>query len=224
MLETIRAFALERLRASGEESCTRARHAAWCTELVLSREAWVVAYLPQGHAILDQLETEYANLHGALTWLRECGDVSGLLTLAGELLLFWQLRGHLREGRQWLEWGMAQADAPSADTAAAARARGQFALSTIAQVQHDSQVALVLCEASLRYSRAAGDAARIARAAAHAAIVSLDVGGAGRTDAYLTEALAAFETLAMCRGTECPQPAAHLTGHRCQEPGGRGSR
>ena len=46
MLETVRAFALERLRASDEESCTRARHAAWFIDLVASREAWVARVSP----------------------------------------------------------------------------------------------------------------------------------------------------------------------------------
>jgi predicted ATPase len=101
MLETIRAFALARLRESDEEeACTRARHAAWCLELASSLEVWVAPFFPNGPAILDRLETEYANLHGALTWLQERGDVSRLLTLAGDLLYLWELRGHLREGRQ----------------------------------------------------------------------------------------------------------------------------
>ena len=192
MLETVRAFALERLRASDEESCTRERHAAWFIDLVASREAWVAAFLPHGQTVLDQLETEYANLHGALTWLRDTDDVSGLLALAGDLVYLWQLRGHLREGRQWLEWGLAH----SGDCASARRANAQLALSMLCEGQHESATALELCEASLRHYRAAGDAVRVARAASHAAAVSLDVGGAALTEAYLAEALVAFGTLA----------------------------
>jgi predicted ATPase/DNA-binding CsgD family transcriptional regulator len=191
MLETVRAFALERLRDSGEESCSRARHAAWFIDQVASREAWVAAFLPDGQAILDQLETEYANLHGALTWLRETGNVSGLLALAGDLVDLWQLRGHLREGRQWLEWGLAHGD----DCVAPLRAGAQLALSILCRVQHESAMALELCEASLRHYRASGDSAHVARAASHAAAVSLDVGRPALSEAYLGEALAAFETL-----------------------------
>ena len=192
MLETIRAFALKQLRASDEESCTRERHAAWFIEQVASCEAWVAAFLPHGQAILDQLEAEYANLHGALTWLRETGDVSGLLALAGDLVYLWELRGHLREGRQWLEWGLAH----SGDCASALRANAQLALATLYEGQHETSSALELCEASLRHFRTSGDSARVARAASRAASVSLDVGEAGLTEAYLAEALAAFETLA----------------------------
>jgi non-specific serine/threonine protein kinase len=191
MLETVRAFALERLRASDEESCTRERHAAWFIDLVASREAWVAAFLPHGQMILDQLETEYANLHGALTWLRDTGNVSGLLALAGDLNYLWELRGHLREGRQWLEWGLACGGACDP----ALRANAQLALSNLCEVQHQSALALELGDASLRYYRRAGDEARVARAAAHAASVSLAVREAAVTEAYVAEALAAFDSL-----------------------------
>lgn len=191
MLETIRVFALERLRVNGEEALARNRHATYIMSLVTSLEAWGAAHLPHSQAILDRLETEYANLRAALTWLRDTGDVSGLLELAGELIVFWQLRGHLRDGRQWLEWGLAQ----SAGTAPAARASGHLALSSILQMQHESVSAFALCEASLSYYRASGDATRVARAASHAATVSLDVGGADLTYGYIEEALSAFGKL-----------------------------
>jgi non-specific serine/threonine protein kinase len=193
MLETIRAFALEHLRASGEEPRARGRHAAWFIGLADSLEAWVAAFLPHGHAILDRLETEYGNLHGALAWLRETGDVSGLLALASDLVHLWHLRGHLPEGREWLEWGLAH----SGDRDAMPRAMAQFALSSLCHVQQESDRALVLCEASLRHFRASGDDARVARAAAQAARASLEVGGgeADLTEAYLAEAFAAFAAL-----------------------------
>jgi non-specific serine/threonine protein kinase len=192
MLETIRAFALERLRESGEEPCTRERHAAWFIELAASREAWVAAFLPDGPAVLDQLETDYANLHAALAWLRDTGDIPGLLALAGDLLYLWELRGRLREGRQWLEWGLARAHACEPKL----QANAQLALSSLCQAQHQSALALELGDASLRHYRASGGQARVARAAAHAAVVSLEVGEAAVTEAYVAEALSAFDTLA----------------------------
>jgi predicted ATPase/DNA-binding CsgD family transcriptional regulator len=188
MLETIRAFGLAQLRKHGENDAVRGRHAQWCHSLVTSRQAWVAAYLPESQAILDQLETEYANLHAALTWLREQGDVSRLLAIAGDLVVFWFLRGHLREGRQWLEWGLAQ----TLTCDPALRANAQFALSSLYQIQYESARALELCEASLAVYRATHDAPRIARSASHAATVSLDFGGPAQADTYLAEALAAF--------------------------------
>ena len=53
----------------------------------------------------------------------------------------------------------------------------------------------------------------MARAASHAAAVSKDVGGEALTEAYLAEALAAFEALAdVSMGSPCQQRPAQLPG------------
>ncbi len=191
MLETIRAFALKQLSAAGEEARVRERHAAWFCELATSQEAWVAIFLPNGGEILDRLAQDHANLQGALTWMRASGDIAGVLQLSAELVSYWYLRGHLREGREWLEWGLAHAEGVPPVTVAHAQA----ALSHLARHQHDAARALELCEASLRHYRASGDRARIARAAAHAAVTSLDVASTDTTDTYVTEAKAAFAQL-----------------------------
>jgi non-specific serine/threonine protein kinase len=191
LLETIRAFALEQLRASGEEACTRDRHAVYFFTLVQSLDAWVAPYLSDAQQILDRLEAEYPNLRSVLAWQRETHDVSGLLMLAGDLHFFWHLRGHLADGRVWLEWGLAQ----DAEVAAEARANGQSALSRILFVQHDRRQAFALCEAGLCHYRTAADTARTALASVQAAAVSLDVGGPELTNQLIDEALAAIAML-----------------------------
>jgi DNA-binding CsgD family transcriptional regulator len=90
-----------------------------------------------------------------------------------------------------LEWGLVHEH----DCAPASRAGAQLALSSLLQVQHQSEVALELIEASLRLYRVSGNTARIARAASHAASVSLEVREAPVTEAYVAEAVAAFATL-----------------------------
>jgi len=192
MLETIRVFGLEQLRASGEESCTRDRHAIYFLELVQSLDAWVAPYLPDAQQILDCLEAEYPNIRSALAWQRETHDVSALLALAGNPHFFWHLRGHLADGRAWLEWGLAQ----DGDVAAAARASGQLALARILFVQHDRRQAFALCEASLCHYRAVDDTARTALVSLQAAAASLDVGGPELTNHFIDQALAMFASLA----------------------------
>lgn len=191
MLETIRAFALKQLRAAGEEATLRTRHAQWFHSATLAQEVWVAIFLPESSTRFDRLAEDHANLHGALAWMQLRGDVTGLLSLSAELVSYWYLRGHLREGREWLEWGLARAEGVSPRIIAHAQA----ALSHLTRHQHDPQRALDLCEASLRHYRAAGDHARIARAAAHAATISLDVTPLDTTDAYLAEAQAAYDHL-----------------------------
>ena len=57
-----------------------------------------------------RLEAEHANLRAALGWLTERGEAEPALRLAGDLFLFWFLRGHLREGTAWLEQALARAE------------------------------------------------------------------------------------------------------------------
>lgn len=191
LLDTIRAFALKQLQVAGEESHARERHAAWYRRLVGSQEAWVAIFLPHGNALFDRLAEDHANLQAALTWFQQRGDADGVLDLASELVSYWYLRGHLREGRAWLEWGLAHAAGASPEFTA----HGQAALSHLARHQHDRQLALELCESGLRHYRANENHARIARAAAHAAVTSLDVAPTDTTEAYVAEATAAFANL-----------------------------
>jgi non-specific serine/threonine protein kinase len=206
MLETIRAFALKRLRAAGEETRLRTRHAHWFHDATIAQEAWVAVFMPQGSTLFDALAEDHANLRGALTWMQQSGDVAGLLSLAAELMSYWYLRGHLREGRDWLEWGLAR----SADVPPQIIANAQAALSLLARQQHDARRALDLCEASLRYYREAGDDAHIARAATQAATTSLDVAPLDTTDAYVAEARAAFDRLGELPWTQQASPQLRL--------------
>ena len=154
-------------------------------------DAWVAAYLPEAQEILDRLETEYPNLRSALAWQREVGDVSGLVTLAGNLNFFWQLRGQLRDGRAWLEWGLD----PDVEISSAVRAHGALALSGVLGMLEGPRPALPLCEASLRYYRECGDATRTARTFVQAAALSLPLDDADRTTRYIEAALSALAAL-----------------------------
>jgi predicted ATPase/DNA-binding CsgD family transcriptional regulator len=102
MLETIREYARERLDASGEAEETWRRHA----EFYLRFGEALAARLG-GMAMaetLTQLSTELPNLRLALAWAIEQGrDVDAGLGLAAALSPFWRFRGHLSEGRRWLD-------------------------------------------------------------------------------------------------------------------------
>ena len=106
MLETVRAFALERVRERGEEAPARARHLAACVALAEAAEPQVrgAAQL----AMLSRLDGVHDNLRAALAWGLDTGDGSieqrtlGL-RLAAALWYYWYIRGHLREVRRWLD-------------------------------------------------------------------------------------------------------------------------
>jgi non-specific serine/threonine protein kinase len=208
MLETIREFGLEELAARGEAPAARDRHAAYFLALVKAREAAWAAHLPKGQQILDELETEYPNLRAALAWQRETAAVSSLLELAGELSFFWTLRGQLRDGREWLEWGLAQAAEAPTET----RAWAQLALSAILQNLNDLQPALALCQESLRVLRACGNASRLARALEHAASLATNMGKTGLSAAYIDEALRFYSAFGNTPWAK--RVAAHVLFHR----------
>jgi predicted ATPase len=108
LLETVRAYAAERLRAAGEEAQLQRRHRDWF--LGWARQA--VPYL-QG---VDQatwvarVEAEHDNLRAALE--RAASDLDatevGLQAAVG-IERFWSVRGYATEGRRWLRVLLAKA-------------------------------------------------------------------------------------------------------------------
>jgi predicted ATPase/class 3 adenylate cyclase len=107
LLETVRQYARERLLESGEGDVWRRRHLE-CF-LALAEEAEPHLAGADQAAWLERLEREHDNLRAALEWSAEAPDgaASGL-RLAGLLWRFWDVRGHLAEGRDRLSRALAQ--------------------------------------------------------------------------------------------------------------------
>jgi predicted ATPase len=100
-LETLRAYALEKLQATGDEAAVRQRHLEWFT--ALAEETLARLSGPGQGAFFDTLELEHDNLRGALTWSEETGNGLELAArLAHALAWFWLLRGYSREGEERL--------------------------------------------------------------------------------------------------------------------------
>ncbi len=96
--------------ASSEGPVIRQRHAKFFVKL--AEAALPRLYGPGQAEWLDRLETEHDNLRAVLAWSLECGkrgEIKGAppsdlgLQLAGSLWRYWETRGHLAEGRRWLE-------------------------------------------------------------------------------------------------------------------------
>ncbi len=96
MLETIRAYATERLGESGELDAVRRAHAVHFTELAEAAEPG----LRTGAQIdrLAELSAEHENLSAALRWAIESGAGEPALRLVSALGWYWWLRGHRLEG------------------------------------------------------------------------------------------------------------------------------
>jgi predicted ATPase/DNA-binding XRE family transcriptional regulator len=105
MLETVRAYALERLQESGEGDEIRGRHAAYY--LGLAERATPELEGGGQASWLERLEREHDNLRAALGWLLGHDEPDRAARLAAATWLFWVVRGHAGEGQMWLERALA---------------------------------------------------------------------------------------------------------------------
>ncbi len=110
LLETIRAYAMERLDASGEETSTREGHASYF--LALASEACTAFEGPERAIARERVAREHDNLRAALAWTVERGDAETAQRLATYLARFWVVLGHVAEGRVWLD-KVVELDGPS---------------------------------------------------------------------------------------------------------------
>jgi predicted ATPase len=136
MLETIREYALERLRESPEHDTIAGRHAAYFASYAAAAGPRLVER--EQAAAIGLLELDHDNLRAALAFTVERGD-DRALKLAHALWRFWQTRGYLSEGIAWLERALALAPAEGAETARALNALGVL---VAAQGRYEDAIAL----------------------------------------------------------------------------------
>jgi predicted ATPase/class 3 adenylate cyclase len=188
MLETIREYALEQLRAAGELETMQSRLADVLVALAERAEPELTG--PEQVTWLDRLEREHDNLRAALQWCAESGALELSLRLGGALWRFWSTRGYLGEGLRWLEAALAQA-APS--TPVLARALNGAA--NLAREQGDYERARRLHEQSLAIAREQGDGRGTAEALNNLGLIALYQGQHGAAQQHCEEGLALFRQI-----------------------------
>ncbi len=109
LLEPIREYALESLQRTGAVTDARRRHADYYLSLALQADSRL---RERGQLMwLARLERERGNLQAALSFfLGPADDPEAALRLATALFWFWNIRGHLSEGRSWLVRALERAD------------------------------------------------------------------------------------------------------------------
>lgn len=152
LLETVRQYALDRLRASGEVDPLRARHRDFF--LAFAERVEPELQGPRQKEWLDQLEAEHDNFRAALEWSRmDPGGGEAGLRLAGALSWFWEVRGYWAEGHAWLMDMLSRTGGSST----AARVKALNAAAGVAmQLGNFAQVE-ALANESLVLSRQLGD-------------------------------------------------------------------
>lgn len=229
MLETVREYALERLQQSGEE----AQAAGWHTQFYLAlAEAAEPELVRQNQRLwLDRLAADHDNIRSVLerhlsrdnvAVVPSGADPASLnvaLRVSGALWRFWLTRGHLAEGRRWLERALEQgagvsarddegntADAgtegdegdeggegPAGDAGARAsayRARALNGLGGLAYTQGDLKASLSTYMRAYRMWQAIGNAQAAALPLSNMGLVAVALGRHAQARSYYEEALA----------------------------------
>ena len=148
MLEIVREFGLECLKASGEEGIMRDRHAAWCVDLAecAAPALWLGEDQLPWLLLLDR---ELNNLRAGVARLFEIGDAVRVLQLLAATDEYWTGRPYRREVLGWC------------DAALSAAPNAPDALRTAAlHIAVDSAAALGEFPAALAYAQRAVDIAR----------------------------------------------------------------
>ena len=150
LLETIREYALERLRDGADWREAHDRHAAYF--LALAEPAPAELQGPGQLAWLDRLETEHGNLGAAMSWLVEQDQLEPAIQLSWATWRFWWLRGHAEELASYVDILAKSEHLPPRQRALALSGTG-FGLFA----SGDQATAQPLLEQSLPLYRQAGD-------------------------------------------------------------------
>lgn len=173
MLETLRLFAEEQASLF-EIGPLGQRHAEYYQKL--ANQAAQHRLGPEETVWMDRLESEHDNLRAALRWYLQAvsqrsEQAENLLQLAADMGRFWETRGYLREGRQWLEQALHYAgDAPPSLRA--------FALNNVGLLTHrlgDLEQAQSYLQEALALRRAGEDRRGLVVALHNLGLVAIDL-------------------------------------------------
>lgn len=107
MLETIRAFARERLANAGELAATRQRHAAYFAQMVTEAAAEMRSARQQYW--FRRLRAEQDNLRSVLSWSLGGAVPEFGLRIAAGMMDYWYYNGRTAEGRRWTDLALKRA-------------------------------------------------------------------------------------------------------------------
>lgn len=190
LLEVIREYATERLRAAGEEDDYQRRHAEYYAALAEEAER-----TGSGQGSREaHLERESANGRAALHWAYEHGEVTLGLRLATWFGSFWIRRGQMSEGILWLERMLALDEACGVQAASpATRSKALYYASRLTMHLGRRDRALVLGEEALALAEWTGDQADISNTLAMLGSIALASGKEDEAATYFTQSYVAAQ-------------------------------
>lgn len=157
LLDTVRAYAKDKLQAAGEVGPLHKVHHDWFLG-VAERVERTPSTMED--AWMDRLEMDHDNFRTALEWSVVKGQSEAAMRLAVAMLPFWEVRGYWTEGRRWLDATLAMKGSVNPLLKAAA----SYAAGQLAQYQGDYERTEAIATESLAFYRDLGERRGIAQA------------------------------------------------------------
>jgi non-specific serine/threonine protein kinase len=188
LLETIRQYSGEKLRAAGETVAARCQHARYFLSLAETAEPWLTSRERERWVL--RLDAEHDNLRAAIGWSQqEGGEIEVGLRLAGALWWFWNLRSYLSEARAHVEAVLAH---PGAQGFHAERAKALTSAGAVTWLLGDYVAARASLTASVALWRSTGDQRGLAYALILLALTELRAGEQTAATTLASESVAHF--------------------------------
>ncbi|HLL41372.1 MAG TPA: tetratricopeptide repeat protein, partial [Rubrobacteraceae bacterium] len=212
MLEPVRQYALEKLEESGEAGMVGRSHAAFF--LALAERAHPEVLGERQVEWLERLEQEYGNLRAVMNWALDADDAATGARMGWALWQFWWIRGHHREGRQWIEAALKD------DLPPALRARALVVAGTLSFSHGDYERCETCSKEALELSRLVGDEMGAAWARVGMGVVAMTRTDHETATPHLEEALRSFreldELFGVARVTTCLGMVAMMRGEEAK--------
>lgn len=183
LLETVRHYAMAKLRESGEADELHARHRNYYAELAALLDSPGDA---DHQRRIEQVEIEIDNLRAAFEWSRDVGEIERALELTSSLQPLWQTRGRIQEGLAWFDATLTERIARHSEISAVVRGR---ALADKAALDASRSIGdnLEQAQQAVAIAREIGDPALLARALTACGAIASYSADAARP--YLAEAI-----------------------------------
>ncbi len=194
MLETIREYALEQLRETGDLAVTQQRHADWYASYV-ERTITEPGGGPGQAQAFDRLAAEHGNVQAALTWTVDTGEIERGLRLAGRYAEVWYTRGYAGLGLRWLDALLARAPREGDDEYMIVLGRAFGETGVLATEQNDLTRAAALFEQRLVIERRLHRPLAIAWSLEALGIVALRRGDHVHSASFLEDAITSYRHL-----------------------------
>ena len=194
MLQIVRDYALERLKASGEIDVLRGRHLDHFVELAEEAEPGLAGAEQAGW--LARIEDEHDNLRAALAYALESGAGAHALRLVVGVRRFWQIHGYLAEGRQSIRSALTATEGMHSEL----RAKAFNMLGILAGEQGDFDAAHGDFTSAAEEARAVGATRALSSALVNLGNISFFSGDLDAARDLYRESIEHFEALGDLRG------------------------